>query len=111
MDLTTSSKNSKSSSKFDKDVFSAIDKTLTSFSKRHRAWTVVFEVLKNPTELSDTEIFQASSILKNKMTYDFPAFRQQINEDNSVVLQMRSELVQILQHYASNNFRAGSICH
>ena len=76
MDLTsTSGHGQNGSNKFNKEIFSAIDKTLIKFSKRHQAWSVVFEVLKNPTELSDSEIFQASSILKNKMIYDFPAFR------------------------------------
>ena len=41
--------------------------------------------------------------------YDFPAFRQQINEDGNVILQMRKELIQILQHYTSQQFRAGSV--
>ena len=42
---------------------------------------MVFEVLKNPTELSDSEIFQAASILKNKMMYDFVAFKMQTDGD------------------------------
>ena len=28
--------------------------------------------------------------------YDFPAFRQQMNEDPNVILQMRKELIEIL---------------
>ena len=52
----------------------------------HQAWTVVFEVLKNPTELADSDIFQAASILKNKMMYDFPAFKQETDGDMNVMV-------------------------
>ena len=46
----------------------------------------MFEVLRNPTELSNSEIFQAASILKNKMMYDFPSFKMQTGNDVNVLV-------------------------
>ena len=68
---------------------------MVEFSKTHKAWEVVFEVLKNPQGLSDSEIFQAASILKNKMMFDFCALRQQADQNR--VLLMRDNLIQLVQ--------------
>ena len=56
----------------------------------------MFEVLKNPTELADTEIFHAASILKNKMMYDFPSFKMQTGGDMAVLGKMQTEIIQII---------------
>jgi hypothetical protein len=44
---------------------------------------VVFEVFDNATLLSDAEVFQAATILKNKMMFDFVALRCQNSNDPS----------------------------
>jgi hypothetical protein len=56
-------------------MFRLANQKLIEFSKTHQAWAVIFEVFDNAAHLSDTEIFQAVVILKNKMMFDFVALR------------------------------------
>ena len=62
---------------FQRSIFRLADQKLVEFSKQPQAWQVVFEVLKNSAALDDQTVFQAASILKNKVMYDFVAFRMQ----------------------------------
>lgn len=65
----------------------------------------MFEVFDNAVHLSDTEIFQAAVILKNKMMFDFVALRFQSNEDTSVQMQMRDRLLNVMQTLSDPHFR------
>jgi len=72
---------------------------------------VVFEILKNSSTLDDQAIFHAASILKNKAMFDFVAFRMQQDpsQAQTVLLQMCQDLVQVITHYSSTNFRDGKV--
>jgi hypothetical protein len=48
--------------------------------------------------LTENEVFQAASILKNKMMYDFVALRIANGNDPSFMFQMRQHLLAILQN-------------
>ena len=65
------------------NIFKLANQTLIEFSKTNQAWAVVFEVFDNATLLSDAEVFQAATILKNKMMFDFVALRCQNSNDPS----------------------------
>ena len=63
---------------FDKVLFKIANEKLTKFSKVENAWTVCFQVLRESQQLglSEFQIFQAASILKNKMMFDYAALKQ-----------------------------------
>ena len=94
------------SRKFNKKIFKLADRKLVEFSKTHNAWLVVFSVLQNPANLSDNELFQAASILKNKIMFDFFALKQSIGEEKqqSVILQICRDLVLIIRIFSSKSF-------
>lgn len=79
------------------------NKKLVEFSKTHKAWEIVFEVLTNYAGLSESQIFQAATILKNKFMYDFAALRMKNNGDMTVPLQLREPLIKIIQEMSGGS--------
>jgi hypothetical protein len=86
----------KEGSSQDRRVFKAANDKLTQFSKTNEAWSVSLDVL-NAQPTNEFTLFQAESILKNKIMFDFVALRQANGTNHEqVTLQLRSTLLQII---------------
>lgn len=85
---------------FDRRVFKSANDKLVEFSKMQNAWGVSLSVLKQTASgqpCTEFQTFQAASILKNKMMFDFAALKQQHGyNDQQVILELRTNLLQIL---------------
>ena len=83
---------------FDKVLFKIANDKLTKFSKVENAWTVCFQVLRESQQLglSEFQIFQAASILKNKMMFDYAALKQAHALNPQVTIQLRTQLLEIV---------------
>ena len=84
---------------YDKDLFKAANAKLIDFQKCPEAWQLCTDLLlqhfSGQQTFSEHTVFQACSILKNKMTYDFVALTLQA-QGCDAISQLRTRLLQIV---------------